>query len=121
MIEKIGMAKGSFLRHVLLIILLFWLASCAPLARPLTEQERSVKIVSLDKQDSILWLNEKCKSMGIYTIYIKHRRFPKGEDYRVYDSKIRAVEIGANVAQEINEHYFNQKLLAQDVRFWACP
>lgn len=89
-----------------LILSLVQCATPGP-SRLLTDKERAVAIMPAS-QDVSQQLNEKCKSAG------------KVETFNHMDNaKIRAVELDANIVQNIYSTNRNG-LLSHDVRFWRC-
>ena len=76
---------------------------------PLTPQQQAVYMASGD-QAVTLDLNSRCAPTGALQTVTDE-----------YEARVRAVEVGANVAQVLYSRTYNDALTSIDVRFWSCP
>ena len=95
--------------RVSLLIVPLSLSACSRgLGRPLTPQERRVRIADASQNVSIR-LSERCEPVAMEEM----------ENVTLAEIKARAVEKGGNVAQILYET--DHGLVTSDVRFWKCP
>ncbi len=85
------------------------LACSRGLGRPLTPQERKVRIATAS-QDVSIRLSERCEPVGLSEM----------KNVTAAEVKAKAVQKGGNVAQILYETERSASITS-DVRFWKCP
>jgi len=96
-------------KWLLLLVSVALLACSRGLGRPLTPQERRVRIAHASQNVSIR-LSERCEAVAMEEM----------DNVTMEEIKAKAVEKGGNVAQILYETDHGPRVTS-DVRFWNCP